>query len=200
MNNHYKLILLYPHLISCCIAIGCIFLFDIKMIMNKFKLDKSAFYFLNEISTIVRICLSILWITGLALICFDCGHIPHLSDITNNPKLFTKLIVVSILTINGFFLHQLVIKKPKTHFKHIIYSIGAVSAGSWFYAIFLGIAKPLNNVWGLTEFLGVYLILLSILIIGINTTIFALRIIGILKIFKLEQLIKRQYSNYSKTN
>ena len=199
MNNPYRLILLYPHLIACCIAIGCIFLFDIKMIMNKFKLDKNSSNFLHEISKIVSICLSILWVTGIALICFDCGHLPHLSDITK-PKLFTKLIVVSVLTINGYFLHKLVINKSKLSFKHLIYSIGAISYGSWFYAIFLGIAKPLNSIWGLKEFLGVYLILISILIIGINIIIFALRVMGILKIFKLEKLIKKEYSNYSKTN
>ncbi len=190
MISPYRLLLLYPHLISCCIAIGCIFLCDIKIMLNKFKLDKNISNFLNEISKIVSVCLIILWITGIALICFDCGHLPHLSDLTK-PKLFTKLIVVSILTINGYFLHRLVINKSKQNFKNIIYTIGALSGGSWFYAIFLGIAKPLNNIWTIREFLGVYIILISILIIGVNSIIFALRIRAILKIFKLEQLIKK---------
>ncbi|MFM2344873.1 MAG: hypothetical protein RLZZ210_1485 [Pseudomonadota bacterium] len=194
----YRLILLYPHLVSCCIAIGCIFLFDIKMVLNKFKLDKSISYLLDDISKIVSVCLVILWITGLGLILFDSGHFPSFTEIMAKPKLFTKLIVVSILTINGYFLHKLVINKSKNNLKKFVYTIGAISGGSWFYAMFLGIAKPLNNVWSLSDFLGVYIILIAIMIMGVNLIVFTLRMISMLKIIRLEQLVRRHYIDYSK--
>ena len=100
----------------------------------------------------VIIGLGLLWITG-------CGFLLHYSAFDPgklaNPKLYAKLAVVAVLTVNGYALHYLVLKRVakmgdcgqllRSNIGTLCLLSGAVSSASWIGAFLLGALPMLNN-------------------------------------------------------
>lgn len=103
-----------------------------------------------------------LWITGLSVISLDMSTISLSLSLAQAPKLQAKLAVVLILTANGFLLHRYTLtalggrKRPTEQQVRLSAILGAVSATSWGYAMFLGIAKAWAPILGVTGFLLLY--------------------------------------------
>lgn len=96
--------------------------------------------------------LAILWITG-------CGFLIHYAAFSPeklaNPKIYAKLALVSVLSINGYLLHHHVLRRvaEMEDCGHLLTSrvgrlcllSGAVSAAAWTGAFLLGALPVLNN-------------------------------------------------------
>lgn len=101
-----------------------------------------------------------LWITGLSIISLDMSTIAL--TLSKAPKLQAKLTVVLILTANGFLLHRYTLtalggrKRPTEQQVKLAAILGAVSATSWGYAMFLGVAKAWAPILGASGFLLLY--------------------------------------------
>lgn len=87
-----------------------------------------------------------LWLTGLAVVGLDTGFDPAL--VAGSGKLLAKLSVVSILTFNGVLLHRYAFP-ALTHASStrgdplwVPTLLGSVSATSWLFAAFAGVARP----------------------------------------------------------
>ena len=169
IESSWRLIALYPHLLACCVALGGIIVSDAKFILNKGQLKENDRILLLELSKIVSAALLLLWISGLSIILIDFASWPSLAELAAKPKLIAKLTVVTILTINGYLLHRMVLPTftQKTKLKTIstprlrsMFALGAISGTSWLFAAFLGIAKPLSTTLGLSGFLSLYAVLL----------------------------------------
>lgn len=108
---------------------------------------------LFEIATrFVMVGLGILWITG-------CGFLIHYAIFDPgklaNPKLYAKLACVTMLTVNGYFLHYVVLRRVAgmsdcsqlltTRIGPLCLFSGAVSSASWIGAFLLGALPILNN-------------------------------------------------------
>ncbi|OGA85319.1 MAG: hypothetical protein A2711_09760 [Burkholderiales bacterium RIFCSPHIGHO2_01_FULL_63_240] len=106
-----------------------------------------------------------LWITGLSVISLDMSTVSL--TLAKAPKLQAKLTVVLILTANGFLLHRYTLtalggrKRPTEQQVKLSAILGAVSATSWGYAMFLGIAKAWTPILGVTGFLTLYALALA---------------------------------------
>ena len=122
---------------------------------------------LFEIGTkYVMVGLGLLWITG-------CGFLIHYSvfdpDKLANPKLYAKLAVVTVLTVNGYFLHYLVLRRVarmsdcsqfvKSRIGPLCLFSGAVSSASWAGAFLLGALPILNNVAAFSVFVAAWAVL-----------------------------------------
>jgi len=175
LDSSWRLIALYPHLLACCVALGGIIISDAKCILRKGQLTESDTVFLMELSRIVSIALIVLWLTGLSIIAIDFSHWPSWAELAAKPKLIAKLTVVSILTLNGYLLHRIVLPNfaarktlcsIETARLRTMFMLGAVSATSWLFAAFLGIAKPLAAALGFTGFMTMY----AALIVGAIST------------------------------
>lgn len=115
-----------------------------------------------------------LWLTGLLIVWIDTGF--DLGQIASRPKLVAKLLVVIVLSINGFLLHHhffaLVVRPrrlPPARLRSAVnatLAMTAVSGASWLYAGFLGLARPLAPIMGFPGFASAFalLLLLSLLI------------------------------------
>jgi hypothetical protein len=169
LDSSWRLIALYPHLLACCVALGGIIVSDAKFVLSKGQLKETDRIFLHELSKIVSLALLILWITGLSIIMIDFAHWPSWAELAAKPKLIAKLTVVTILTINGYLLHRMVLptftstvqlSSIKTARLRTMFALGAISGTSWLFAAFLGIAKPLTATLGLGGFLMIYAALL----------------------------------------
>lgn len=101
-----------------------------------------------------------LWVTGLSVISLDMSTVAL--TLAKAPKLQAKLTVVLILTANGFLLHRYTLtalggrQRPSEQQVRVAAILGAVSATSWGYAMFLGVAKAWAPILGATGFLLLY--------------------------------------------
>lgn len=121
------------------------------------------------ISRFIAAGLLLLWISGLGFL--------FLYQVTDpekllNPKIWAKVTIVSILTINGFAIHRFVIPfirrqigspllaqiKPAT--KNALIGCGVISIVSWSVPVILGAAPQLNFVVPCGVILGGYALLL----------------------------------------
>ena len=161
-----RLGIVYIHLIACCVAIGLVLTSDIAMVKQLLQGDSaglSDFEHMESLQKTVSRALSVLWVTGVAIIAMDVsakgwGYFA-------NPKIQAKIGLVVLLTINGVLLHKTVL--PLLHkagsllnltFSQRLLALfaGTFSAVTWFYAAFIGVGRPLAWKYSLVELLAAY--------------------------------------------
>lgn len=171
-----KTLLVYAHLIAACLAIGILLMQDIALAKWQGRaMDGDAIANLQRNSGIVSVALAVLWATGLVIVAI--GYIDNPAYLMNQ-KLWAKFSVVSILTINGLFLHfysfpRLVSPQgflgSSTGEQVFILVTAVVSLVSWLYSCYLGIARPWNNVASYTYVMTIYAGIFAIaLLVGLE--------------------------------
>lgn len=148
-----KTLLVYAHLIAACLAVGILLIQDLALAKWQGRaMDSEAVENLQRNSGIVSLALVALWVTGLIIVAL--GYIETPAYLMNQ-KLWAKFSVVSILTINGLFLHFYSFPRltaPRGFLgataveQFIVLVTAVISLVSWLYACYLGIARPWNNV------------------------------------------------------
>lgn len=144
-------LLVFLHLLATCIAVGILLIQDFALARTHGRpLSRTE---INELQLAAsRVCnaLIVLWITGVALV-VD-GYLGH-PDYVLNEKLWAKITVVVILTLNGVILHHYAFPRITTSDgisnltsteKALIAFSGSASSISWLFACYLGIARPWN--------------------------------------------------------
>jgi len=113
--------------------------------------------------------LVLIWVTG-ALLVTDSALDAPMSIM--NQKLWAKLVIVTILTLNALLLHSVVLPRVTSRVGQPLFEtsfgrlptvsilLGAVSAVSWMFAAYLGVARELNGQMNLIPILGSYLVAL----------------------------------------
>jgi hypothetical protein len=163
-----RLGLVYVHLIACCVALGLVLKSDVVMLRDMIKGDRASdlahMKQMNGLQSIVSMALAALWVTGVALVTMDALTKDGLHYFAN-PKIQTKILVVSLLTLNGFALHNLVLPWLQKAGSLVNLSFnrsavtaftGSVSAVSWMYAAFMGIGRPLSWKYSLGQLMAAY--------------------------------------------
>ena len=163
--------IVYLHLIACCVAVGLVFMSDMTMLKQYIGNAPTGEFDAGHMSALqktVSRALLALWISGAAIIALDVslkgwGYFA-------NPKLQSKLMIVMLLTMNGYALHRYVLpllKKSGSLFnlsfsqRSLALLTGTVSGVSWFYAAMLGIGRPLNWKYSLVEIVAAYPVLIA---------------------------------------
>jgi hypothetical protein len=124
---------------------------------------------MNGLQSVVSLALVALWVSGTAIVTMDAlvkGGWQYFA----NPKLQTKILVVTLLTINGFALHNMVLpwlqkagSLLNLSFNRTVVAAftGSVSAVSWMYAAFMGIGRPLSWKYSLGQLLAAYPLMIA---------------------------------------
>ena len=119
----------------------------------------------HGLARIVFAGLGLLWISGAALVYIRFSADPHF---IMNEKLWAKVIIVSILTINGIAVHRIALNHLARRSGAKLFDTGrpiemagltlvaALSSVSWFVPFVLGVATELNFKVKVLEVLGVY--------------------------------------------
>jgi hypothetical protein len=155
----------YLHLVACCVAIGTVFMSDLRMVRSLLAADDQTVdgEHLASLQTTVGRCLLALWITGALLIGMDISVKGW--SVLANPKIQAKIAVVALFTLNGFALHGMVLPALRrvNCILHLNLSMrqfaaltGAISGVSWLYAAALGVGRPLNWKYSLVEIMMAY--------------------------------------------
>lgn len=147
---------LFVHLIAFAMTVSAVLRADLRWLLNR-DLDAAR---LQRTMRTVCAGLVVLWVTGLALLAFAAAAGPQPWALS--PKLCAKLVVVCLLTINGWALHTWVFPGLQTgalnddQASRLPAVLGAFSSASWVFASFVGVARPLEGVLSLAGFMSLY--------------------------------------------
>lgn len=170
-----KTAIVYLHLLATCIALGSVLLTDHRLWRWRHRqLDSALQAQLAETRDIVTLALVALWISGLGLL--GVGFWKEGGHYLMNPKLWAKVSVVLLLTLNGILLHRFgfplmakaayaVLPRPD---QIRLGLLGATSATGWLFAAFLGIARPWNYVLPYHQVMEAYL---GFLLLAVSTAL-----------------------------
>ncbi len=147
---------LFVHLIAFALTVSAVLREDLRWLLNH-RINTTRLR--STMRTVTR-GLLVLWVTGLALWAFAAAA--NLEPWGLTTKLSAKLVVVSLLTLNGLALHRWVFPRlPATGEKGWLARplpllLGAFSSASWVYASFVGVARPLSGELSFVGFMALY--------------------------------------------
>jgi hypothetical protein len=150
---------LFAHVIAFAITVSAVLREDLRWLLHR-HIDTVR---LQRTVRVVSCGLLVLWGTGLALWAFAAAASPVPWGLT--PKLCAKLVVVSLLTVNGWALHAWVFpglknSSPGGHgdplSQRLPKVLGGISSASWMVAAFVGTARPIADVLSFAGFMGLY--------------------------------------------
>jgi hypothetical protein len=153
---------LFVHVIAFAMTLSAVLREDLRWLRHR-ALDAAR---LQHTMRTVTAGLVVLWASGLALWALTPTE-SHLA-FAWNAKLSAKLVVVSLLTLNGWALHAWVFPTlheaaPKHNLARRLPAVlGAFSSASWVYASFVGVARPLAGVLSFADFMALYAISLGL--------------------------------------
>lgn len=165
-----RLIIVYAHLIACCVAVGLVLTSDFAMVRQLLRgTDGGAAdtHHLEQLKLTVSVALQALWVTGILIIVLDVAAKGAIYLL--NPKLQAKVLIVSLLTLNGVLLHRTILPalakagtllRLEPSMRSLAIFAGTVSAVSWFYAAMLGVGRPLAWKYSLVELMVAYPLLI----------------------------------------
>ncbi|WP_367372093.1 hypothetical protein [Pseudomonas lini] len=158
-----KMLLVYGHLIATCIALGRVLQADQKLwSWRKDVLSQVQREYLEETQKIVTLALLALWGSGLLLVLQ--GYLDEGNAYLLNQKLWAKVSVVVLLSLNGALLHRigfpLLQKAPfvllRTSGRTRLALLGALSMSGWLFSAFLGVARAWNHALPYLHVMGVF--------------------------------------------
>lgn len=175
MDLYFKTVLVFMHFSMAAYCIVSVVGTDWEILKAYSKPVTEEL--LSEITcakTTIKYALCGLWITGMLIVAY--GTYTSLGYLAN-PKLWFKLFVVVVLTLNGLLVHKLsTILKPglvlaslddKMAFK--LNLAGVVSSVSWIWACFVGTARAWNDTLPFATLMVFYLTSLAV---GIAVAVF----------------------------
>lgn len=170
---HIKTFLIMVHLFGLTLGVGGATVIDavfFRLIFRGIAVKRTHVNFVVLISKLVTFALVMLWISGIG---FEIQYWYISPELIPNPKVFAKVTVVTILTINGIVLHSYVlpmffqsIGRPlldDLRSKRQIWMVvtGIVSMLSWYTPFLLGVAREWSMVvpawWILSAYASVVL-------------------------------------------
>ncbi|WP_339799528.1 hypothetical protein [uncultured Marinobacter sp.] len=167
-----KTVLIAGHLVGLAFGVGGALTLDI-IAFRYFYLDRitaEKLIIFHFIAHLVTFGLIILWLTGLAFLWLYWQHQPEL---LGNQKVWAKLVIVAVLTVNGYFLHHRVFPildrnlgrqmfhRVTVDEKAMMFSLSSISIISWGFPLVLGVARSLNFTTGMENILAFYFLMLS---------------------------------------
>src|SRR5882724_1881112 len=165
---HIKTFLTMGHLIGLTIGLGGATILDIIMLRLGIQgkaIAQSDVNIVALVSKLVTWALVALWVSGIG---FEIQSWFVSPEIMANPKVYAKLAIVVILTVNGMVLHSRVLPivyrrvgQPLFDGLHgrelnLMLSCGTISMFSWYIPFFLGIAREMNFVVPASYILAAY--------------------------------------------
>ena len=154
-NTGYRTGLRFFHFIGLAMGLGGATLLDLMLLrfFVRGRITEDTYGVFAFASRVVDLGLRLLWITGLGFLFLYALTTPEL---LTNPKVHAKLVIVAILTMNGFFIHQMILPSVRRQIgrtlfdgvsgvrRGIFVTSGAISVVSWYVPVALGAFPQLN--------------------------------------------------------
>ena len=174
----------YTHLFSVALGIGASFLADSLVLTNLTRpVEQSLLDRLHHYHRLVWLALIAMWISGAAMVYIRTGFVLE----NFSPKLYSKLAVVSMLTLNALLIGRFATPVVRRNLGRTLLDmpmrrklpfawIAAVSSTSWLIALAMGESKVLAaSGWSVFVYLVPLAYLGSLLIASLVTVSLHLR-------------------------
>jgi len=170
-------LLILGHMLALALGLGAALLAD-WVVLRKLTfgiVSQKAAGQLDDLSHAVSAGLALIWVTGALLVADNALDAP--ASIMNQ-KLWAKLVIVTLLTLNAVLLHRMVLPRATSRIGQPLFEtrfdrvslvsvlLGAISAVSWMFAAYLGVARELNGKANLVPILGAYLAAVLLIWVG----------------------------------
>ena len=170
-------LLILSHMLALALGLGAALLAD-WVVLRRLTfgiVSQKAAGQLDDLSHAVSAGLALIWVTGALLVADNALDAP--ASILNQ-KLWAKLVIVTVLTLNAVLLHRMVLPRATSRIGQPLFEtrfdrvssvsvlLGAISAVSWMFAAYLGVARELNGKANLGPILGAYLAAVLLVWIG----------------------------------
>lgn len=173
------------HFIGLALGLGAATVLDLMIVrfFIKGKVTPEHWAVFHFGSKIVNWGLILLWVTGFGFLAYY-GFFEPIK--LGNEKVWAKMTIVAVLTINGAFIHAVILPKVKmqigrslmegmsTRQRSTFLVSGAISATSWYVPLMLGALPQLNFVVPMTVILTAYGLLLAAAIVISHSLLFVL--------------------------
>lgn len=140
------------------------------------RIEETYIHIIDFTSNIITLGLVLLWTSGFGFLIYYlfCDF-----EKLDNPKLWAKIIIVSVLTLNALLVHAFVVPQVEIQIgqhlfdglsrlhRFLLIMIGTISAISWYVPLVLGIVPQFNNTVPSEIILAGY----SVLIVFVNIII-----------------------------
>ena len=148
--------LLILHLAGLVLGFGSALFLDMYLMRFLFlrPIQPNTHEIVHLGSTLVSIGLLVLWISGFGFLLLYWHGDPMKLD---NPKIWSKLVMVALLSVNGLVVHASLLSKIKSKTgqflldgecrktRRLFALVASISSVSWIGAMVLGVAKELNH-------------------------------------------------------
>ncbi len=176
--TNLKSAITFLHLAGLALGVGGAWILDSFILKHlKTSITRDQYQVIEFVSKIVLTGLVILWVSGLLFVAYYYVFTP---EFLNNQKVWAKAFIVTVLTINGLFVHSMVLPKLKQAIGHTLIGslssketkkmvfVGTVSFLSWLFPIVLGVAKTLNFSVPAIDIVAFYLVTLALALFVMN--------------------------------
>ncbi len=175
----FKTLVVIAHVLGLVMSFGAVMFLDLFLVRYLLfrPVPGYAYDVANFGSWLVIAGLTVMWLTGLTFLLIYWSVDPIKLD---NPKIWAKVVVVSLLTINGMLIHNRILPMLKVKVgrrilegesaanARIILATGAISFASWMFAVILGLSKELNFTVSSLSLLLAYALFNVAIYIGMN--------------------------------
>lgn len=177
-----RTMLRFVHFIGLALGLGGATVLDL-MLVRFFISDRitpEKWIIFRFVSTLVNIGLLLLWLTGLGFMLHYALFDPV--KLTND-KVWAKLAIVWVLSVNGLFIHAVVLPRIEQQIGRRLFSSmgtwqrrallasGAVSAVSWYVPVALGALVQFNFTVPASAILTVYAMVLGLAVVAVNVVV-----------------------------
>lgn len=160
------------HFLGLVLGLGAATVLDFHLMRRRHQMVTADMAdFVEQTSRLVAIGLGLLWLSGLGFLLHYANFDP---EKLTNPKVWAKITIVMVLTINGGFIHYVVLPylRASTGYgflerlspgrQQLFIAIGVLSGISWYIPLLLGSMPQLNFVVPAGLILSLYGIVLII--------------------------------------
>ena len=169
-----KMILLYAHIVSLAAAIGAMLMTEC-LVSKRFRSFSYDLYEVVQLAhRMINWSLIALWISGVGFLIHGYSNDP---SYILNQKVWVKVFVVTLITLNGYFISLRVLPNIKglCEGKSLASSVEqaltfrisiSISLAGWLIAVFFGLAKFLSHQANFFELLAAYFALVLVFFMG----------------------------------
>lgn len=160
---------LVVHLFAMVLGLGGATYTDILLVrfLKDLKISHKEAGIIRQMSHVILIGIFLAFVSGFFL------YIPKSEALLSTPKFLVKLIIFTVLSLNGCLLHSFILPKlvkfsfhkdhfitQTVHLRHLGFVMGAISFVSWYSVFLLGALKEIE--WSFGELLMGYLFILGV--------------------------------------
>lgn len=182
-STNLKSAITFLHLAGLALGVGGTWILDVFIMrhMKESVITREKYQIIDFVSRLVMTGLIVLWISGLLFIVYYYFYSP---DLLSNQKVWAKTFIVTVLTINGYFVHQVILPEIQQSIggfllrtigrkgSYKLAAFGTISFISWLFPIILGVTKTLNFTVPGVFIVGIYMMVtaFSLLVTYLITT------------------------------